>query len=77
MDSQMTEIIALAFESTKKFIWKGAFSFLFYFCAIFTLKDGILPIMANTFPGQGNSYDQPDPNQTKDDQMDQTDIDTQ
>ena len=56
-DSQMSEIVRESFKNTKKYIWKGAFSFLFYFCAIFTLKDGILPIMANTFPGQDRPYD--------------------
>ena len=50
-DSQMSEIVRESFKNTKKYTWKGAFAFLFYFCAVFTLKDGVLPIMANTFPG--------------------------
>lgn len=51
-DAQMSEIVRQSFKNTKKYVWQGAFAFLFYFCAIYTLKDGILPLMANTFPGQ-------------------------
>ena len=40
-----------SFKTTKKYIWKGVFSFLFYFAALYTLKDGLLPIMAHSFPG--------------------------
>ena len=48
----MSDIVRGSFKNTKKYVWKGAFAFLFYFCAVYTLKDGILPLMANTFPGQ-------------------------
>ena len=50
-DAQMSDIVRKSFQHTKKFVWKGTFAFLFYFCAFFTLKDGLLPLMANTFPG--------------------------
>ena len=45
-----------SFKTTKKYIWKGVFCFLFYFAALYTLKDGVLPIMAQTFPGTDSSY---------------------
>ena len=51
----MNEIVRESFKTTKKYIWKGVFCFLFYFAALYTLKDGILPIMAQTFPGTENS----------------------
>ena len=47
-----SEIIRHSFKHSKKYICKGVFAFLFHFCALFTLKDGLLPMMANTFPGQ-------------------------
>mmetsp|Transcript_21118 Transcript_21118/g.25992 ORF Transcript_21118/g.25992 Transcript_21118/m.25992 type:complete len:81 (+) Transcript_21118:946-1188(+) len=47
----MNEIVRESFKTTKKYIWKGVFSFLFYFAALYTLKDGVLPIMASSFPG--------------------------
>jgi hypothetical protein len=40
-----------SFKTTKRYIWKGVYAFLFYFAALYTLKDGVLPIMAQTFPG--------------------------
>ena len=46
-----SEIIRHSFKHSKRFISKGVFAFLFHFCALFTLKDGLLPMMANTFPG--------------------------
>ena len=51
LDAQMNEIMRESFKVTKKYIWKGVFSFLFYFSALYTLMDGVLPIMAQTFPG--------------------------
>ena len=50
-DQQINEIVRESFKTTKKYIWKGVFAFLFYFAALYTLKDGVLPIMAQTFPG--------------------------
>ena len=47
----MNEIMLDSFRATRRFIWKGVFSFLFYFAALYTLKDGVLPIMAQSFPG--------------------------
>lgn len=52
LNEENSEIIRNSFKHSKKYIWKGVFAFLFYFCALFTLKDGLLPMMANTFPGQ-------------------------
>ena len=49
-DQQINEIVRESFKTTKKYIWKGVFTFLFYFAALYTLKDGVLPIMAQTFP---------------------------
>lgn len=51
LDQQINEIVRESFKTTKKYIWKGVFCFLFYFAALYTLKDGVLPIMAQTFPG--------------------------
>ena len=51
LDQQINEIVRESFKTTKKYIWKGVFTFLFYFAALYTLKDGVLPIMAQTFPG--------------------------
>ena len=50
LDVEINEIVRESFKTTKKYIWKGVFAFLFYFAALFTFKDGILPIMAKTFP---------------------------
>jgi len=50
-DTQASTLVIDSFKNTKKYVWKGGFAFLFYFCAIYTLKDGVLPLMANTFPG--------------------------
>jgi len=46
LDQQINEIVRESFKTTKKYIWKGVFAFLFYFAALYTLKDGVLPIMA-------------------------------
>ena len=55
LDQQINEIVRESFKTTKKYIWKGVFCFLFYFAALYTLKDGVLPIMAQTFPGTESS----------------------
>ena len=56
-DHHINEIVRESFKSTNKYIWKGVFSFLFYFSALFTLKDGVLPILAQNFPGTGDEND--------------------
>lgn len=60
----MNEIVRESFKTTKKYIWKGVFSFLFYFAALFTLKDGLLPLMAQTFPGTENAAEAYDREET-------------
>jgi len=65
----MNEIVRESFKTTRKYIWRGAFCFLFYFAAIYTLKDGILPIIAQTLPSSNdvsNQDDLPDANSTDD-----------
>ena len=57
LDQQINEIVRESFKTTKKYIWKGVFTFLFYFAALYTLKDGVLPIMAQTFPGSENAQE--------------------
>ena len=56
LDIEINEIVRESFKTTKKYIWKGVFSFLFYFAALFTLKDGLLPIMAHSFPGTRSEH---------------------
>lgn len=60
LDQQINEIVRESFKTTKKYIWKGVFCFLFYFAALYTLKDGLLPPMAQSFPGtdSGSSSDE-------------------
>ena len=53
-DEQMNEIVRESFKTTRKYIWRGVFCFLFYFAAIYTLKDGILPIIAQTLPSSND-----------------------
>ena len=48
----MDNILRESFKNTRKFVYKGVFALLFYFSAILTLKDGILPLLSYTFPQQ-------------------------
>ena len=50
-DNNMNEILRESFKNTRKFVWKGVFALLFYFSAFYTLKDGILPVLSQSFPG--------------------------
>ena len=52
IDNNMNEVLRESFINTRKFVWKGVFTLLFYFSAVLTLKDGVLPLLTLSIPNQ-------------------------
>ena len=48
----MNTIVKESFMHTKKFVWVGAFEFLFYFCAIYTFFSAFIPLMEKQSDGK-------------------------
>lgn len=51
-DSEMNTIVKDSFVGTKKFIFIGALSFLFYFFAVYTFVSALIPMMEKSTGGK-------------------------
>lgn len=51
-DSEMNTIVKESFISTKKFIFVGALSFLFYFFSVYTFITALVPMMEKSTGGK-------------------------